>query len=80
MKALKAGRFVRIEMLRDWRVQVKKALTHKTAKAVIVTTNIEEESTLESMLLDVLRAAEERDTPLLFALSRKKLGGVRSLI
>lgn len=62
-------------------VQVSKAVKLRKAKTVIVTPNIEQietEGGLDDLLASILQQAEELDTPVVFALSRKKLGQVRS--
>lgn len=60
-------------------LQVGKAIKLRKAKTVIVTPNIEQietEGGLDELLSSILQQAEEAETPVVFALSRKKLGQV----
>lgn len=62
--------------------QVAKAIKLKKARTVIVTPNIEQietEGGLDDLLTSILQQAEESETPVVFALSRKKLGQVTCL-
>ena len=59
--------------------QVAKAIKLGKAKTVIVTPNIEQietEGGLDDLLSSILEQAQQTGTPIVFALSRKKLGQV----
>lgn len=60
-------------------LQVAKAIKLQKAKTVIVTPNIEQietEGGLDDLLASILVQAEKSNCPVVFALSRKKLGQV----
>ena len=61
--------------------EVAKAVKSKRARVVIVAPNIEHiqtEGGLDDLLTSILAQAEELGIPVVFALSRKKLGQVQS--
>ena len=60
-------------------MQVSKAVKLKKAKTIIVAPNIEQiesEGGLDDLLTEIIEQAEGTDIPVVFALSRKKLGQV----
>lgn len=60
-------------------MQVSKAVKLKKAKTIIVAPNIEQiesEGGLDDLLTEIIEQAEGSEIPVVFALSRKKLGQV----
>ena len=61
------------------KLQVSKAVKLKKAKTIIVAPNIEQiesEGGLDDLLTEIMKQAEIAEIPIVFALSRKKLGQV----